>query len=197
MNNRLVIGVPCERTEGEKRLALTPEAVELLTDAGHHILLETGAGLGINYSDNQYADCGAEIVSTPTEVFQADVILKILPPLPGEVTLMKSRSTLFSMIQLNRFPRESYEGLIYKRITALAYEMISDRQGDYPVMNTLNEIEGIAAVNIASCLLSSMHGGKGVLLGGIPGVPPTEVVILGAGTAGTVAARTALGMGPL
>lgn len=197
VHNRLVIGISCERAEGEKRLALTPEAVELLCNAGHHILLETSAGLGINYPDNQYAECGAQIVDTPAEVFQADVILKIMPPLPEEVALMKSRSTLFSLMQLHQFPRESYEGLIYKKITAIAYELLTGHDGHYPVMNTINEIEGTTAITIASCFLSSMQGGKGVLLGGIPGVPPTEIVILGAGAAGMVAARAALGMGAI
>ena len=95
VNNRLLIGIPRERKEGEKRLVLTPEAVDMLTDRGHHVLVETGAGLGINYSDNHYSEAGAEIVSTPAEVFQADIILKILPPLPEEILLMKPRSTLF------------------------------------------------------------------------------------------------------
>ncbi len=197
VHNRLVVGIPRERVEGERRLALTPEGVELLINAGHQVIFEAGAGLGVSYSDNQYAECGAEITENAAEVFQADVILKIMPPLPSEVALMKSRCTLFSMMQPNQFSRESYEGLIYKKITALAYELITDRDRHYPVMNTLNEIEGIAAVTIASALLSSIQGGKGVLLGGIPGVPPTEIVIIGAGTAGTVAARAALAMGAI
>lgn len=109
VSNRLLIGIPRERKEGEKRLVLTPEAVDMLTDRGHHVLVESGAGLGINYSDNHYSEAGAQIVATPAEVFQADIILKILPPLPEEILLMKPRSTIFSMVQLNLFAAEAFE----------------------------------------------------------------------------------------
>ena len=109
VNNRLLIGIPCERVEDERRLALTPEAVDMLTDRGHHVLVETGAGLGINYSDNHYSEAGAEIVATPAEVYQADVILKILPPLAAEVAMMKQRATLFSTVQFNVFSQEAFE----------------------------------------------------------------------------------------
>ncbi len=197
VDNSLLIGIPKERDTEEKRLALSPEGVEILTNAGHHVLMESGAGAGINYSDSQYAECGAEIVPGPVEVFQADIILKILPPLPAEVALMKNRATLFSMMQLNLYAKDSFEGVMSKKITAVAYELIEDAEGRFPVMNMLNEIEGTVAISIASSLLSSFQGGKGVLLGGVAGVPPTEIVIIGAGTAGTVAARTALGMGAL
>jgi len=105
----LLIGIPRERTDDERRVALTPEAVDMLTDYGHHVLVETNAGLGINYSDNYFSEAGAEIVATPQEVYQADLILKVLPPLPGEVALMKPRSTLFSMIQLNLFASEAFD----------------------------------------------------------------------------------------
>lgn len=195
VNNRLQIGIPCERRNGEKRLALTPEAVDILTDRGHHVIVEAGAGLGINYSDNHYSEAGAEIVSTPAEVFQADIILKILPPLPEEILLMKPRSTVFSMVQLNIFAPEAFELMMAKRITAIAYELMSDDLKRCPVLNIISEIEGTASITIASELLSNTQGGKGILLGGIPGVSPTEVVIIGAGNAGTVAARAALALG--
>ena len=186
IGNRLLIGIPCERKEGEKRLALTPEAVDMLTDRGHRVLVESGAGLGINYSDNHYSEAGAEIVATPAEVFQADIILKILPPLPQEILLMKPRSTVFSMVQLNLFAPEAFELMMAKRITAIAYELMSDDQKRCPVLNVISEIEGTASITIASELLSNTQGGKGILLGGIPGVSPTEIVIVGAGNAGTV-----------
>lgn len=195
VNNHLLIGIPCERYEGERRLALTPEAVDILTDAGHRVLIETGAGLGINYSDNHFSEAGAEIVSTPEEVFQADFILKILPPLPAEVAMMKPRATVFSLLQFNMFKQEAYEMMLSKRMNAVAYELMIDGQGRSPVLSIISEIEGAAALTIASGLLSNTQGGKGVLLGGIPGIAPTEVIIVGAGTAGTVAARAALGMG--
>lgn len=194
-NNRLLIGIPRERYKEEKRLALTPEAVDMLTSCGHRVLLETGAGLGINYSDNHYSEAGAEIVDTPQELFQADIILKILPPLPAEVAMMKSRSVIFSFTQFDLYPQEAFELMMMKRITALSYEQLMDEYHRFPVLNVTSEIEGAASITIASELLSNSEGGKGILFGGIPGVSPTEVVIIGAGNAGTVAARAALSLG--
>lgn len=195
IGNRLLIGIPRERDKNEKRLILTPEAVDMLTGCGHRVLVESGAGLGINYSDNHFSEAGAEIVSSAAEVFQADILLKILPPLEAEVALMRPRSTLFSMVQLNLFTQEAYELMMAKRINAIAYELIADDHKKYPVLNVISEIEGAASITIASELLSNVQGGKGILLGGIPGVSPTEVVIVGAGNAGTVAARAALALG--
>lgn len=195
VSNRLLIGIPCERVEGERRLALTPEAVDMLTDRGHRVLVEAGAGLGINYSDNHYSEAGAEIVATPAEVYQADIILKILPPLAAEVMMMKPRTTLFSTVQFNTFSHEAFELMMAKRITAVAYELLADDKQRCPVLNVISEIEGTASITIASELLSNTQGGKGILLGGIPGVSPTEVVVIGAGNAGTVATRAAMALG--
>lgn len=195
ISNRLLIGIPRERQEEERRVALTPEAVDMLTDSGHHVWVESSAGLGINYSDNHYSEAGAEIVATPAEVYQADIILKILPPLPAEVALMRPRTVLFSMVQLNRFAPEAFELMMAKRINAIAYELMADERLKFPVLNIISEIEGSASITIASELLSNTQGGKGILLGGIPGVSPTEIVIVGAGNAGTVAARAALALG--
>lgn len=193
--SRLLIGMPRERVGGERRLALTPEAVEMLTARGHRVLVESGAGLGINYSDNHYSEAGGEIVESPAEVFHADIVLKILPPLAAEVSLMRPRSALFSLVQLNLFSREAFELMMARRITAVAYELFTDDRGRSPMLNLTSEIEGAASITIASELLSNTQGGKGILLGGIPGVSPTEVVIVGAGNAGTVAARAALALG--
>ena len=195
VNNRLLIGIPREKSENERRLALTPEGVDMLTDAGHQVLIEQGAGLGINYSDNHFAEAGAQIVATPEEAFKADTILKILPPIREEIELMKPRTTICSMIHFNRFTQEAYESMMAKRINAVSYELIANEKEQSPVLSIMSEIEGTAAVTIASSLLSNVQGGKGLLLGGIPGIAPTEVVIVGAGSAGTVAARAALGMG--
>ena len=126
VNNRLLIGIPRERCEAEKRLPLTPEAVDMLTDCGHRVLVESGAGLGINYSDNHFSEAGAEIVDTPAEVFQADLILKILPPLPVEIALMRPRTTVFSLVQFNLFAQEAFELMMAKRITAISYELMAD-----------------------------------------------------------------------
>lgn len=195
VNSKLLVGLPRERYEGERRLALTPEAVDMLTERGHRVLVETDAGLGINYSDNHYSEAGAEIVDTPAEVYQADIILKILPPLPEEVALMRPRSVLLSLIPFNLFDPRAFELMMAKRITAIAYELMADERGHFPVLNVTSEIEGAASITVASELLSNAQGGKGILLGGIPGVSPTEVVIVGAGNAGTVAARAALALG--
>ena len=196
MKNTLVIGVPKERNRGEKRVALTPESVEILTSYGHHVYVESGAGLGINYSDNHYSEVGAEIVATPAEVFQADLIVKILPLLPEEALLMRPRSNVFSFVPLRQLTAETYQVLMNKRITALAYDFLKDEKLLYqPIMSAMAEIEGYASISIASDLLSNNHGGKGILLGGVAGVSPTEVVIIGAGNAGTNAARAALALG--
>jgi alanine dehydrogenase len=195
VNNHLLVAIPRERDENERRLALTPEAVEILTDMGHHVLLETGAGLGISYSDNRFSEAGAEIVDSPHDVFKADVILKMRPPLPGEVAMMKNRATVFSMVQFNHFAKQAYEAMMQKRINAVAYELMSGSQDHFPVRTLISEIEGMAAITVASSLLSTREGGKGVLLGGIPGIAPVEVLVLGAGTAGTASARAALSLG--
>lgn len=194
-NHSLLLGIPCERFKGERRVALTPEAVDLLTQAGHRVWVETGAGLGINYADNHYAEAGAQIVSSPEEVYQADIILKILPPTLAEVEWMRPRAALFSFVPFNILSKEILLRLIAKRITAFAYELISDECNFIPMLNATSEIEGATAITIASELLSNTQGGKGILLGGIPGVAPTEVVIIGAGNAGTVAARAAMALG--
>lgn len=195
VNRRLLLGIPRERGKGERRLPLTPESVAILTQAGYRVWVETGAGLGINYADTHYAEAGAEIKATPEELFQADVILKILPPTLAEVECMRPRSVLLSFVPLNLLSKEVFLRMIAKRITAIGYELITDECNRIPMLNVTSEIEGAASITIASELLSNTQGGKGILLGGIPGVSPTEVVIIGAGNAGTVAARAAMALG--
>lgn len=192
---RMKIGIPREILTGEKRLALTPEAVAQLTRLGFRFLIETGAGLGINYADSHFAEAGATIVETPAETFQADLILKVQPPLPHEAAWMRPRSILISMLQLNRFTREALDCLMGKRITAVSYELLADEQQQHPLLDILSEIEGATAITIASELLSNSQGGKGILLGGIPGISPAEVVIIGADHAGVTAARLAMALG--
>ena len=193
----LVIGIPTENQNVEKRIALTPETTALLVDAGHRVLFEKGAGLTINYSDNYYAESGAEIVDSHREVLQADLILKIAPPTLEEVSMMKPRSTVFSFLQLHRLSMSLLEAMSEKRINAVAYDLISDNTGASPFVTAISEIEGATSITLAAELLSNAHGGKGILMGGVPGVSPTEVVIAGAGVAGTIAARAALALGAL
>ena len=146
---QLTIGIPCERTPGERRLALTPGTVQVLVNLGYRVLVESAAGHGINYGDAYYSEQGAEIVETPQEVFAADIIMKILPPTVSEVAMMKARSAVFSMIQLNQYTREAYALMMVKRMIGLAYELLPDDSGQYPILQTISEIEGMTAVMIA------------------------------------------------
>ena len=191
----LVIGLPKEHQAEERRVPLTPETVSLLVSAGYRILFEAGAGLPINYSDSYYAESGAEIVETASEVFQADLILKILPPTHEEVQMMRPRTTVFSFLFLHKLSKPLLELMSEKKINALAYELMDDETGVSPFVTSISEIEGASSITLAAELLSNAHGGKGILLGGIPGISPTEVVIIGAGVAGTMAARAALALG--
>lgn len=193
----LVIGIPKENIENEKRIALTPEAVTVLVEAGYRVILESDAGLGINYSDRYYAESGAEIAESKEEVFSADIVLKIAPPTLEEVALMKPRGTVFSFLQINNMTSATMELIAEKRINALAYELILDDNNVSPFVTAISEIDGAASIFLAAELMSNSDGGKGILLGGIPGATPTEVVIIGAGVAGTVAAKKALAMGAL
>ena len=190
----LTIGVPKENQKTEKRVAITPETVALLTDSGHKVMVEEGAGKTIHYSDNYYAELGAYIVPK-SQVYQADIILKIAPPTYEEVAMMKPRSNVFSFLQLHLLTKATLELMAEKRISALGYELLYDDRKTSPFVTAISEIEGATSIAVASELLSNAHGGKGVLLGGVPGITPTEIVIVGAGVAGTVAARTALALG--
>ncbi|MEA5071209.1 MAG: alanine dehydrogenase [Petrimonas sp.] len=194
-NISLVIGIPKENQKVEKRLAITPETTALLVESGYQVMIESDAGLAINYSDRYYSDSGANIVQTKAEVFQADIILKVSAPTFDEVSMMKPRSSVFSFLQLYLISSETLELMAKKRINALAYELIYDDSQISPFVTAISEIEGAYSISVASELLSSAHGGKGILLGGVPGISPTEVVIIGAGVAGAVAARAALALG--
>jgi alanine dehydrogenase len=189
------IGIPKENQKTEKRLALTPEAVDMLSEAGYEIIFEEGAGLGIRYSDTDYAEAGAVITRDPQTVFACDLIFKITPPTLEEIGWMKKRATVLSMLQMPDITIEIIKAMAFKQIHALGYELMSPDNRCFPVRNSISEIEGAAAISVASELLSNEKGGKGILLGGVPGVSPTEVVISGAGVAGTVAARAALALG--
>lgn len=194
-NNHLTIGLPRENPKLETRLGLTPEGVSIVVEEGHTVILERGAGLSMNYSDLQYSEAGAVIVDSPTEVFAADIVLKIAPPTLEELTLMKNGSSILSMLQLSNMKTESIKMMLSKKMNAIGYELIKDEQKAFPVVNTISEVEGCTAIAVASELMSNASGGKGILLGGVAGLSPTEVVILGAGLAGSVAARSALALG--
>ncbi len=191
------IGIPKETHLQERRVCLTPDAVASLTAQGHEFVLETGAGENARYADVQYSDAGAEIVQDPKACFECPVVLKVEPPSLWEIGLMQQNSVLFSALQLKTQKKQYFEALTKKKITAFAYDYIRDEQGSYPIVKSLSEIAGIASIHIASELMSSAHDGNGLLFGNINGVPPTDVVIIGAGSVGEFAARTALGMGAI
>jgi alanine dehydrogenase len=192
---KLVIGIPKEDHLNEKRISLTPEAVEVLVNNGHDILLETQAGDGANYSDKDYSEHGAFIVDSRKQVFTAEIILKVAPFDEKDIELMKSNQVLFSSLHVNQHNHDYVKKLMNKKVTSIAYEYLKNSSGNYPVLQSMSSISGNAAVMIAAELLSNSSGGKGIILGGISGITPTEVVIIGAGTAAEFAARAAIGMG--
>ncbi|GGH66546.1 MAG: alanine dehydrogenase [Bacteroidetes bacterium] len=192
---KLQIGVPRETCMQENRVALTPEGVHLLVSNGHEVLVETKAGEGARYTDRDFSEAGATIAYTPKEVFECDVVLKVEPPSMEELDLMKQKQTLISALQLKTCTREYFKKLMAKRVTAISYENIRDEEGQIPIVRHMSEIAGNASILIAAEYLSNVNNGKGYIMGGVTGVPPTDVVIIGAGTVGTYAARTATGMG--
>jgi alanine dehydrogenase len=191
----LVIGIPKETHYQEKRVCLTPDAVAALTSHGHKFVIETGAGNGANFSDNEYSEAGAKISYDVKEVFGCNIILKVEPPSLDEIKLINPQSTLFSALQLKTQTKDYFEALASKRITAIAFDYISDDQGVYSIVKSLSEIAGTASILIAAEIMSNDNAGNGLLLGNVSGVPPSEVVILGAGTVGEFAARSAIGLG--
>ena len=194
---KLVIGVPKETHFQERRVCLTPDAVTSLTAQGHQFVIESGAGKAANYSDDKYSEAGAKIAYDKKEVYECNMVLKVEPPSLSEIELMNPQTVLFSALQLKMQNKKYFQALAKKRITALAFDYIKDEQGSFPIVKSLSEIAGIASIHIASELMSSVHKGNGLLFGNINGVPPTNVVILGAGGVGEFAARTALGMGAI
>jgi len=191
----LFIGVPKEITLQESRIAIVPDAVQLLVSHGHEVLIESTAGEGANFPDSEFSEAGARIVYDTKEIYQADIILKVEPPTLEEIEMMKGRQTLISALQITTRSKTFIEKLAAKRINCLAYEFIQDDCGTMPLIRSMSEIAGNASILIASECLSNVNEGKGLLLGGIAGVTPTEVVIIGAGTVGEFAARSAMGLG--
>jgi len=191
----LFIGIPKETSFQEKRVCLAPDAVSALVNNGHRVLLEKGAGLGASFKDKDYSEAGAEITSDTAKVFSCPIILKVEPPTLDEIKLINPQSILISALQLKTQNKSYFESLAAKRITALAFEFIRDEDGAYPAVRQLSEIAGTASILIAAELLSNVNNGNGLMFGNISGVPPTEVVIIGAGTVGEFAARSAIGIG--
>lgn len=191
----LYIGLPKETYFEEKRICLTPDAVAAMTQCGHKIVIETGAGEGANFTDQNYSEAGAKIAYNSEEVFGCSIILKIEPPTLKEIKMIKPQTILVSALQLKTQSKKYFEALATKRITAIAFDFIRDSEGMYPVVQSLSEIAGTASILIAAELMSTQNKGNGLLLGNIGGVPPAEVVIIGAGTVGEFAAKSAIGLG--
>ncbi len=191
----LFIGLPKESYFEEKRISLTPDAVSALVANGHRVVLETGAGLGAKYSDNEYSEAGAKISYDKKEAFQCDIVLKVQPPSLEELEMINPKSLVISSLQLKTQSKEYFEILVKKRITAIAFDFIKDEQNVYPIVKSLSEIAGRSSMLIASELMTCSNEGNGMLLGNISGVPPTSVVVLGAGVVGKYASKTAIGLG--
>ncbi len=191
----LYIGIPKETHFDEKRICLTPNGVAALTSNGHRIVVESGAGDGTNYSDRDYSEAGAKISYNSNDVFACNIILKIEPPSLDEIKMINPQSVLISAMQIKTQSKEYFKALAEKRITAIAFDYIQDTHGIYPLVKSLSEIAGTASVLIAAEIMNNNNLGNGLLLGNIGGVPPSKVVIIGAGTVCEFAARSAQGLG--
>ncbi len=193
--NQLYIGIPKEVSFQENRIPLTPLSVALLVNNGHNVMLESNAGQAANFSDKDYSEQGALIVHDTRKIYEADIIIKIAPPTLSEIEMMKPGQILISALQLSTLRPDCLQALLNKKITALCFEHLQDEGGSLTVVRAMSEIVGATSILIAAEYLSNVFEGKGLMLGGITGVPPTEIVILGAGTVGEYAARTAISLG--
>lgn len=192
---KLSIGIPKETHLQERRLCLSPDAIQVLVSNGHDITVETGAGEGANYTDQEFSEAGATIAYDTNEVFSKPIVLKVSPLSSEEIEMMKPNSFLVSTVQLNMQIRSYFEKLSAKKITALGFEFIKDSHGHLPVVRLLSEIAGTSSILLAGELMTNTNAGNGILMGGIAGVRPAEIVILGGGTVGEYASRAALGLG--
>lgn len=192
---RLSIGIPKETVWLENRVSLSPEAVRLLIKDGHRVVVENDAGKAANFPNHLYSDMGAEIAYEAQIVYQSDIIVKVAPPTSTEISMLKGKQVLFSSLNIAGLTDYHFKQLSAKRITALAFEYIKDRDGNFPIVRAMSEIAGTTSIIIAADYLSHPEYGRGLMFGGLSGIAPTEVLILGAGTVGEFAARAAMGMG--
>jgi alanine dehydrogenase len=191
----LFIGIPNESAFQEHRIPLVPGAVNLLVSNGHKVYIETNAGLSSSFSDKEYSDSGAKICYDVKEVYQADIILKVEPPSLDELDYFKHNQCLISALQLKTQTADYFKKLMEKKVTAVAFDYIQDETGMFPIVRSMSEIAGTSSILIAAELLSTSAGGKGLLMGGIAGVSPIQIVIIGAGTVAEYAARSAMALG--
>ena len=191
----LYIGLPKETHFQEKRICLTPDAIAAIVANDHRVLIEKGAGEKAGFSDSDYSESGAELTDDKNKVFGCPIILKVEPPSLDEIELINPKTILITALQLKTRDKEYFEALAKKKLTALAFEFIKDEAHSYPAVKALSEIAGTASVLIASELMANNELSNGMLFGNISGVPPAEVVVIGAGTVGEYATRSALGLG--
>ncbi|MFN4007126.1 MAG: alanine dehydrogenase [Chitinophagaceae bacterium] len=195
LKGNLHIGIPKETAFQENRIALTPEAVNVLVNNGHQVVIETKAGEGSKYRDRDYTEAGAQLVYDKAEVYKAPILVKSAPLVADDVPYLQMNQTIVSPVHLPVLQKEVLDAMMQKRITALGFEYLKDDSGTYPIVRCMSEIAGSAVMLIAGQYLSSANHGKGVLLGGISGIPPAKVIIIGAGVVGEFATRTALALG--
>ena len=191
----LLIGIPKEIAFQENRIGLIPDAVGVLIANGHEVMVESGAGDGSRYTDHDYAEAGARIVFEKEEVYKCPILVKTAPPVEADLPFLQMHQIIISPLHLSALKKELVEKLMAKKITALAIENIKDENQNYPILRSMGEIAGSAVMLIAGQYLSNFNQGKGILLGGISGVPPTKVVIIGADIIGEFATRNALALG--
>ncbi len=192
---QLHIGIPKETAFQENRVSLTPDAVGVLVSNGHEVVIEHNAGEATHYRDKDYADAGAKIVYEKSEVFKAPILVKSAPVVEEDIPYLQFNQLIFSPIHMSVMKADLLEKMMEKRITGVSFETLKDDSGTYPILRSMSEIAGSAVMLIAAQYLSSSNHGKGVLLGGISGIPPTKVIIIGAGIVGEYAARAALALG--
>ncbi len=190
----MLIGVPKEIKIHEYRVGLVPAGVRELTASGHRVMVQTGAGAGIGCTDEHYKNAGAEIIGTAKEIFErAQMIVKVKEPQPSEYAMLSEGQILFTYLHLAPDPEQA-AGLVKAKAIAIAYETVTDRHGGLPLLSPMSEVAGRMSIQVGATALQKFHGGSGVLLGGVPGVKPGYVVVLGGGVAGTNAARMAMGL---
>ena len=189
------IGIPKETDPNESRVSLVPNSIRTLVGYGHKVFVESGAGEKSNFTDHDYSEAGAEIVYSRKEVYSAQVLVKIAPPTLNEIDDMHPDHILISPLQIPSLSEEYIQKLLKKRVLALSMEYLQADDGSFPIVRIMSEIAGMSAIIKAAELLTNTKGGRGVLLGGVSGVPPAKVVILGAGVVGEFATKTALGLG--
>lgn len=189
------IGIPCELDSQEKRVSLTPAAVSVLVNNGHKVWIETKAGLGSSYEDQEYSEVGAKICYSKKEIYEADTIIKTAPISDEELEYLKPKQKVLSPLHLPKMSKEHLQTCLDKKIIGISLADIKDENENYPVVQSMSQIAGVYAMQMAANLLNTNNGGRGILLGGVTGVPPTKVVILGAGLVALHAARAAIGLG--